>query len=883
MGLELVGDTVDEMHDCMGKGMLAYMSYPQNGARCFAYPQYLFDGVRLARISAKAFPDRGCLPSSISSGEPPSALADKYGAIVVATLNQEPQPNKFYSADPVYSADPARFEPNRYNGAVNTKMPKGRSVVELTALGKHALSSMLMQVIDVQESVDLKHPLGRPVRLYPGQEPPQTKFVLLEQQSGGKRKYVGPFEAKATASPDEVELCAVSDGTYDFRVAALNADGFATYIELKDGYGDVVARFVAADEFRGKFAGCSDLYDWVGDETLKEALGRIAKIGEASFSKAQVAALKAQIATCGELEAKVSLTPARRRRMLDLVGVQGEWASLSDDIRDGAIERADPGQLAAYVLSDDHFRDFYDKVIENTHVSERVEKEKARYEEQARKSRQQAEEAERSCEEAQDRLRSFEDSLEEKQRQLEEEATQRLSDLRAQESALKAEVERLDKDKARLEEAKVLARAQIRRTIEGMSDELAVSSKILESEMVRQIVSSLNVRADAAPGADAGGPAMPERPEPKVPAPVAPLPPVRAGEICAQEVVDEVGRHINEAGGRDMEQNEVANLLICLAQGYIVTFAGLPGTGKTSLANLLAGALGLKDPGARRFVEVPVERGWTSYKDFVGYYNPFTQTLEKANAAAFDAFERLDAEVAAGWGDGDVPPFLFLLDEANLSSIEHYWSPFLRVCDSFREGPSELALGGDRLLRVPGYARFLATVNFDHTTEELSPRFLDRSWVITLEPDDLDIEEVETPAADAVSTRGPAFSHATLQRLFGPRRDALLDNDLRAKLKEVLDACAACHQPVSPRSRQMMVAYACTASGLMDRSSASSAYAPVDYAVCQKVLPRLSGTEERLADLLNRLAGIGGLPRTKKRVEHMLEVGGDSGYFQYFA
>ena len=901
MGFELAKGVIDNMRDCMGrgKGILAYVTYPQSGTRLFTYPQYLLDGGCLRRISAKAFPDVGCLPATISSNEYPTVLAGRYGSIAVVTLNQEPQPNKFYDADFGGS------ERNQYNGAINTTMARGRSVMELTSLGDHVLSSLLMQVIEVRETVDLAHPLNRPVHLYSDQEQPLTKFVLLEQLVGGRQKFVGPFVAKATA-PDQVVLSAVGDGTYDFNVASLNAEGFATTIELRDdgdgrdGVGDVAARFVAADEFMGKFESCSDKFDWIGEDTLKEALGRISKIGEANFTKAQVAALKSQIASCTELEAKISLTSARRKRMADLINVQGEWTSLSEDIRNRAIERADPGQLAEYVLSDEHFSGFYDKVIENKHVSERVDKEVARYEERSRRSREQAEEDERALGEVEARLREFEDSLEERKRQVEEEMAQRLSDLREQEGTLKAEVARLDEERGRLEEEEGRIRDQVRKAVEGMSDELAASSKVLESEMVRQIVAVLGGASggsDAAGGTGAGGGAnggaggvaggagasgvagCAEFAAPMV------VPSVRGGEVSAQEVIDEVGRHLDEAGGRDMDRNEVVNLLTCLAQGYIVTLAGLPGTGKTSLANLLAGALGLKsgDGRARRFVEVPVERGWTSYKDFVGYYNPFTQTLEKANAASFEAFEQLDAEVAAGLGDEDVPPFLFLLDEANLSSIEHYWSPFLRACDSFREGPSELSLGGDKVLRVPGYVRFFATVNFDHTTEELSARFLDRSWVITLEPEDLDIEELGMPAVGARPAKGPAFSYATLQRFFGPQQDAMLDNDLRAKLKEVLDACTAYHQPVSPRSRQMMVAYACTASGLMDRSSAASAFAPVDYAVCQKVLPRLSGTEDRLGDLLNKLAGIGGLPLTRARVEHMLEVGGDSGYFQYFA
>ena len=43
-----------------------------------------------------------------------------------------------------------------------------------------------------------------------------------------------------------------------------------------------------------------------------------------------------------------------------------------------------------------------------------------------------------------------------------------------------------------------------------------------------------------------------------------------------------------------------------------------------------------------------------------------------------------------------------LLDEANLSSIEHYWSPFLLACDR-KDGSAELnlSLGGGASFSVP--------------------------------------------------------------------------------------------------------------------------------------------------------------------------------------
>ena len=50
-------------------------------------------------------------------------------------------------------------------------------------------------------------------------------------------------------------------------------------------------------------------------------------------------------------------------------------------------------------------------------------------------------------------------------------------------------------------------------------------------------------------------------------------------------------------------------------------------------------------------------------------------------------------------------PYIMLLDEANLSSLEHYWSPFLLACDKFRNRPTALSLGGGHAFRpLPGCA-----------------------------------------------------------------------------------------------------------------------------------------------------------------------------------
>ena len=82
----------------------------------------------------------------------------------------------------------------------------------------------------------------------------------------------------------------------------------------------------------------------------------------------------------------------------------------------------------------------------------------------------------------------------------------------------------------------------------------------------------------------------------------------------------------------------------------------------------------------------------------------------------------------------------------------------------------------------------------------------------------------------------------------------------------------------------MMVGYIAAASTLMDTSGASGPFAPVDYAVAQKVLPQLSGPADKLAPLMDELAeACARLPRTTALIEDMQAAGETHGYYQFFA
>lgn len=201
---------------------------------------------------------------------------------------------------------------------------------------------------------------------------------------------------------------------------------------------------------------------------------------------------------------------------------------------------------------------------------------------------------------------------------------------------------------------------------------------------------------------------------------------------------------------RNYSRNDIINIMICLTQGFLTIFAGEPGAGKTSLCNIIANSLGLyrkeeKEEDYNRYIEVSVEKAWTSKKDLIGYYNPLTKSFDKNNGSLFKIFNVLDYEYKNKIADF---PYYILLDEANLSSMEYYWADFMNICDINKKN-RKINLGEDYIYNIPKTLRFLATINYDHTTEMLSPRLIDRAWIILLNSsndnnilydDDLDME-----------------------------------------------------------------------------------------------------------------------------------------------
>lgn len=339
---------------------------------------------------------------------------------------------------------------------------------------------------------------------------------------------------------------------------------------------------------------------------------------------------------------------------------------------------------------------------------------------------------------------------------------------------------------------------------------------------------------------------------------------------------------------RAYDRNTILNLYICLAQNLLTVFSGHPGCGKTSICHIMAHVLGTLSfetktgvEHVNRFLPVAVERGWTSKRDFLGYFNPLTKHFESPDPRRYLAVQMLDAENKAGHNKF---PYIILLDESNLSPMEYYWADFMNMGQDVGS-MNTLSLGDGSLYEIPSTLRFLATINNDQTTENLSPRLIDRAWVITL-PDtswESFTQNTEIPQVDDENLQ--LVDWESLQDVFSFNACSKEIEKYEEKITGILASVYKCMSQLglnpSPRTQKSILAYVAAGTKWFEKEAdqAFTFNTAIDYAVSQKLLPSISLVGQKYADRLVELHNIleaNDLTRSAKMLQNIIDRGNES-------
>ena len=334
-------------------------------------------------------------------------------------------------------------------------------------------------------------------------------------------------------------------------------------------------------------------------------------------------------------------------------------------------------------------------------------------------------------------------------------------------------------------------------------------------------------------------------------------------EFTSEEFVNEIVLRLR-AQNRHLQYNEVANLLINLHENFLTIFAGLPGIGKTSLVDKLAKVLGCRDN--NRYLSISVQRGWTSSKDLIGYYNPLSRQYQPAKTQLYHYLRTLEKD----FKKGTEYPCIVLLDEANLSPVEHYWSDFSGIAD--RDRQKEINIQDNKSINFGNGLRFIATINYDHTTELLSDRLISRAPVIKLNKPELFLDD-NSGDEGFIET----FEMRKLADWLRPGKDHF-KGDIKNRFDAIVsklgdDEDVQLGQPIviSPRKYQTIERYCNIAGNVM---KGGNQFIGLDFAINQNILPLINGKGEsyrrRLAAFQEKLQG---LPDSSKHLEKIIQAG----------
>lgn len=839
-----------EFKQYMGKDILAWLFFnrnyedPNGGVNrvCYVYPRILPKGHVYDLIDSNDFPSYGRIEVRIQGGETAEDVFELFGPLVSIRINKDPYPN--------YEAN------NRYSLKYNPQFGRLDSEIWIEPFSGKGF----YQIIDVDRDITFLQ--NERIISEPDYAIRTTNLLLRCDDM-----LYGPFEYDIKEG--DIMLRGIKNNQY--IVGGYSAVDYNDELLVISDQNNDEAIIIMPKSTLPLPQEAKIQLDWISEDTLINNFIDSLRI-EYGYTKEQIRQLKEIVNQLIESDTDVKFTKERKLKIQSIINSISQREDNAFSIIQFALSDEATKDILIQELINNHFEQIQSRITEFSTLQEHL----AELRGQEVSLMQHIQNLQSNAENTK-QVTSVENKEDiDKLTKAIEELQREKTDLDAKISVQK-EINELESERDSLVQARDRAKEaynqqlldnnelekQFSSTLEAFNNQAKQTARILDSKLLDKILRGVGedtILEDIVPfDCDL----------------------LHTGSMDYSDIIDRVTTFICDKAHRNITANDVANYLICITQGFVTTFAGEPGTGKTSLCNILAKALGLAtDTPHKRFIDISVERGWSSHKDFIGYYNPLTKSMEKSNLDAYNAFAKMDKECECD--ESQIAPFIILLDEANLSPLEHYWAVFLRHCDFTSVSNRSIALGGNNSFKLPEHLRFLLTVNFDHTTEELSPRFLDRSWIIMLEPSRID-EDVD----ENVANNEDMVSFEAIKKAFLVRENDVIDEAIQTKWNAILRIFREHSLPIMPRNLKMVRNYCAVGCRCMERDTPTTKLAPLDYAFSQKILPTINGMGENyrmLIDDLMKECTAQNMPISARHLERIKRVAENNmGFYQFFS
>lgn len=307
-------------------------------------------------------------------------------------------------------------------------------------------------------------------------------------------------------------------------------------------------------------------------------------------------------------------------------------------------------------------------------------------------------------------------------------------------------------------------------------------------------------------------------------------------------------RAVLEVSGLNYSSDLITRFTASLLTKPFVILTGLSGSGKTKLAQAFVQWI-CQDESQYRIV--PVGADWTNREPLLGY----------PNALKPDEYVKPDSGVLDLIIQANQQPELLhflILDEMNLSHVERYFADFLSVMESKEEIPlyaeGSMQNGVPSKLKVPSNLFIIGTVNIDETTNMFSPKVLDRSNTIEFRVTQVEIknflDNIRDINMEALNGKGAGMAKNFLE--MAANREFITSDitEINAVLVRFFGELKKTGAEFGYRSATEILRLIHQLS-ILDNTLTTQQ--KIDFAIMQKLLPKLHGSRRKLCPVLETL------------------------------